>query len=306
MNAPFPQGESWPSSAGFACFRSTVVSAAAGIGLMLAVSGVASAQQFVSLGGASNYAVLGGNINLHNVTVNGDGGVTSNGFISVGGPSTLDGDLYMGAGATLSQSGGITGSVIQPFDVNSALADAMAAAQIASTLSPDVVLSSVNGPLIIQSTGLQTVVNITGSVNLGGSNSLFLKGGPNDKFVINIFGGLDMNGSAQIAGLLGSGVDPSDVLVNVVGTGSKITTKVDNLIGGTVLAPYRQYELHSVNGAVIGGNLEMKLMSGSTVDHTPFIPVPEPGSAMLAALALTGGVFLRRRCPTRSVPDAAA
>lgn len=252
------------------------------------------AQTFVGLGKAADYAVLGGNINLHNVSVNGDGGVTSNGKISISSPSSLTGDLYMDAGAT--RSGNAPGgSVIQPHDVDAAMVDAIAAAQLAAGLTPDYIISNINGSLIIQSTGLQTVVNITGDINLSGSDSLYLNGTAGQKFILNVSGSLTMGGSSMIAGNPGSGTGSADILVNVMGSGAKIVTKVDNMIAGTVLAPSRQFEMHSVNGAVIGGNMEMKLMSGASVTQIGFTPIPEPATHFLGLLGCVALLFRRRR-----------
>ena len=259
---------------------------------VISIAGLSSThgQNLVDLGEAANYGVLGNNLNFSNVTVNGDVGVGSGGSINIMSPSSINGDLYMDAGATKSVSGAINGTTYQPYDVDLALADALAAAQYAAGLNPDIVLNSINGPLLINSTGPQTVVNITGSINLSGSDSLLFQGAPDSKFILNVYGGFTLGGSAIIGGQTGSGIDGSDILINVVGTGSKITTKVGNVVQGTLLAPDRAFELHSVNGAVIGGDLELKLMSGATVNQVSF--VPEPSSAMLG---LIGSLILLRR-----------
>jgi hypothetical protein len=260
---------------------------------VISLSGLAksSGQTLVSLGQAANYGVLGNNLNFSNVTVNGDVGVGSDGTINIMAPSSIHGDLYMGTGGTRSGPGPVTGTIYQPFSVELALAQSSSAAQLAAGLVPDIILSSVSGPLIINATGPQTIINITGSVNLSGSNSLFLNGTADSKFILNVFGGFDLGGSSILGGLAGSGVNASDILINVVGTGSKITTKVGNLVGGTLLAPDRAFELHSVNGAVIGGDLQMTLMSGATVNQMSF--VPEPSASLLGVFGSL--VLLKRR-----------
>ena len=252
-----------------------------------------SGQTTVSLGLAANYAILGKNLNLENVTVYGDVGVGSGGLIKLAAPSSISGALYLDSGATKSIIGIINGSIYQPYAVNQALTDAAAAATLAAGLAPNVVLSSVTGPLQVNATGQQTVVNITGSVNLSGSNCLYFNGAPGSKFIVNVFGGFTLGGSAVVGALPSSSLSGSDILINIVGTGGKVTTKVGNVVQGTVLAPSRQYELHSVNGAVIGGTLQLKLMSAATVRYAGFVSVPTLVIVPSGKLSISNDIFLQ-------------
>ena len=247
---------------------------------LAALSAPAYAQ--VSLGEAANYAVLGRNINLHNVTVNGDGGVGSNGKISIGGPSDLNGDLYLDDGATYQAGGGLSGSVIQPYDVDKAITDAIHASQIAAGLAPNIVYSSITGPLMIQSSGPQTVVKVTGDINLSGGDSVIFNGAATDQLILNVYGGFTMGGDASIESSAFSATS-NNILINIIGTGSRVSTHVGNMVEGTLMALNRSFELHSVNGAVIGGDLEMKLMSDATVNYQ--ILIPEPSSVMCVGMS---------------------
>ena len=254
---------------------------------LAAVSAPAHAQ--VSLGEAGNYAVLGRNINLHNVTVNGDGGVGSYGTIAIEAPSSLNGDLYLDVGATRSGHNNISGSIIQPYDVDQALIDSISASQAAAGLAPDIVYSSITGPLMIQSSGPHTVVNVTGSINLGGSDSILFNGSAMETLILNVYGGFTLGGDASIKSSAPSATS-NNILINIIGDGPTVSTHVGNMVEATLLATDRQFVLHSVNGAVIGGDQQMTLMSGATVNYERL--VPEPSSIMSLCL---GSLLLFRR-----------
>lgn len=258
----------------------------------LATLPAAPGQTDVSLGLAANYAVLGKKLNLSNVTIYGDVGVGSSGLISLASPSSISGALYLDAGATKSIVGIVNGTIYQPYAVNQALADAAAAATLAAGLAPNVVLSSVTVPTQVNATGPQTVVNITGSVNLSGSNCLYFSGAAGSKFIVNVFGGFTLGGGAVVGALPASGLSGSDILINIVGTGAKVTTKIGNVVQGTILGPSRQYELHSVNGAVIGGALELKLMSAATVRYAGFVPLAPPVPIPVGALNISRNIVV--------------
>ena len=61
---------------------------------------------------------------------------------------------------------------------------------------------------------------------------LTLTGGANDFFVVNVSSGFDLVGNGGI--VAGSGIDASHVIVNIIGTGSTITSHVGNEIDATV------------------------------------------------------------------------
>ena len=119
----------------FVHFTVLRASAVALAGCLVWAASPLSAQTLVDLGEASNYALLGSNLNFHKVTVNGAAGVGSGGYVSITGPSTLNGDLFLDSGATYSIMGTHNGNLIQPFDVDQALADAASASQIAAGLT---------------------------------------------------------------------------------------------------------------------------------------------------------------------------
>ena len=255
----------------------------------------ASAQNFIGLGEAANYAVLGANVNLHNVSVTGDVGVAANGALNIGGPSELHGNAYLGAGTTFSNNGLLDGILIQPYAINQALADAISASQNAATLSPNLVFSSITNSLVIQAAGAQTVVNVTGDLDLSSGEYVHFDGIDGQKLILNIYGGFTLGGDASIRGLPGSGIDAGDILINMVGTGDTVTTGINNNVEGTMLTINRAVAAHNFTGAVLGGNLEIRLTSGATVQGIAYVPiayVPEPSSMLLFAL---GGFLLISR-----------
>ena len=204
--------------------------------------------------------------------------------------------LFMKPGATKVVSGIHSGSTYQPQPVDQALADAAAASQVIASLKPDITLASVSGARVIDAVGPQTVINITGNITLSGSN-LYLRGPEGSKFLINVFGGLSMGGSAIIGGFPGSAIKGSDVIVNMVGIGTTVKTQINNVVKGTILGPNRQFELHSVNGAVIGGSRELKLMSDCTVRYEGCVsgtppPPPPTGELMISRNLVLQGTVL--------------
>lgn len=233
------------------------------------------------------FAVVGNNVNLANVTVDGDVGVSRNGKLTFMAASIVNGDLYLDSGVTKTISGPY-GKLYEPVNLSSAQGEVYSASAALAALAADVTYANWTSPLTIAGNGGVNVLKITGDVNLS-SKSITLTGGPNDIFVINVLGGFDLGGSGGI--IAGSGMDPSRIIINMIGTGTKVTSKVTNVVNGTMLLPYRQMEFHSVSGAVYGGNLEIKLMSDCTVNHVPFVPEP----ATLSLLALGSLVFARRR-----------
>ncbi|MCL5096482.1 MAG: hypothetical protein M1608_02900 [Candidatus Omnitrophica bacterium] len=73
------------------------------------------------------------------------------------------------------------------------------------------------------------------SLTLGSGRDITFSGGPGDYFVLNISGKMALSGDASIGGVSGS-----HVLVNLYNNTGPMGTaaQVDNLINGTILAPY--------------------------------------------------------------------
>jgi hypothetical protein len=243
-----------------------------------------------------DFVLFGFKLNLHNVTVNGNVGVLAGGSLALESPSTITGDLSLGAGVTTSGGGypgNVNGTIYSPVDLSAVSSQVVTASNQVAALTPDATYTAWTSALTIASTGDVNVINVT-NVNLN-SQSVTFTGGPDDYFLINVFGSFDLGGSGGI--LAGAGMDPSRMIINIVGTGAKITTKIDNEVNGTMLVPSRQMEFHSVSGAVYGdgNNLEMKFQSGASIYYDPFTPVPIPGAVWLLGSGLIGLVAMGRR-----------
>jgi len=252
------------------------------------------------LGTAGNYAVFGlftspanGTfLNFSNVTVNGDVAEGPSGTGHVFAPSLVNGNYFYDTTATaptLDAPGVVTGSVTQT-SLTQANNDALAAYNTALGFAPTQTFGTISTATTINGNGGLNVIDINGNINLSDSNNLSLNGGPSDFFILNVTGGVTLDGSAQITGT--GGVTASSLLINVIGTGNSLTSHVGNVINGTLLAPYRSLTFHSANGAILAGGEEIKLMSDATVNFTPLGPVPPISDASTIVLACFGALQL--------------
>ena len=260
----------------------------------------------ISLGSATEFSLLTvpGNttINFSLGTVNGDVGIGALGRYGNAQPTTTNGTAYVATSSSQVAAPGrvIGGIVVDPAKVNQAIADATAGNLAAAAEPPtQPAFGNITGPTTITGAGpgSQNVININGNVSLGGSDSITLNGTADEVFILNIFGDFDLTGSGGIK--VNAPVIPEHVLINFVGTNpSSISANINNVIQGTILAPQRVINFHSVSGAIYGGNAGnpgITLSSGATLDFAGFVPIPEPGTAALALLGVFGLTARRRR-----------
>ena len=108
----------------------------------------------------------------------------------------------------------------------------------------------------INSTGPVTVVCVK-DINLGGGKTLTLSGSASDIFVVNITGSISMGGGNRIRA---SGLPPSNVLYNVIGAGQNIVIGGASVVDGALLTIGRNLDLSAgfVNGSVTSkGNINI-------------------------------------------------
>lgn len=257
----------------------------------------------ISLGQASKFTVfsLGGTYQNDNlVTINGDVGVGPKNTVNVTSPSRINGTLYRDASSTYTGNGTVTGGV-KVTNMTQAVNDAINASNAFAALTPTKTLSSITSGITIAGNGADNVIKLTGGITLGGSNNLTLSGGANDYFVFNISGGLTLTGSASV--VLTGGVTADHVIFNFLGNGSTLTTNVNNMLRGTILAVNRSATFHGAFGQIIVGGANLTLMSGATVNGMPYQPssVPEGGPGLLmTALLFTGLAAVRRTLALRA------
>ena len=139
----------------------------------------------------------------------------------------------------------------------------------------------------ITGNGSLNVINISDIHNA----PLTISGGAGDTFVFNVAGSFDSN-----VGMTLSGVLPSQILWNLLGTSGNIfTTSGGNTVYGTFLSTRGgnfQFSNLNLNGALINTAGGMQIVSGSEVNtFTPFTAVPLP-AASTAGMALLGGLGL--------------
>jgi choice-of-anchor A domain-containing protein len=109
------------------------------------------------------------------------------------------------------------------------------------------------------------VIAINGDIQ----NTVILSGNSNDVFIVNVTGTADLSGSETLG--LAGGVTANHVLYNFTGSGGSIDILSSGAVDGTLLAPHDDFILDGTfNGEIIGGGPEIILLPGATVNQDPF------------------------------------
>src|SRR5262249_5480150 len=95
----------------------------------------------------------------------------------------------------------------------------------------------------------------------------------NVTFLVNVTGKFVLTGNGKI--LVSGGVQPSDVLYNIIGTGEQVAFSgggggllcCNSQVDGTLLAPFRKIALSPglVNGGAVISSLDISIVSGARV-----------------------------------------
>ncbi len=228
---------------------------------------------FLNLGPAGQETVFALNTtggkqtaNFSNVTVNGDVSIAAGATLQLMAPSTINGNLFVDAAGSWSKGPGkVTGTVSTGLNLSAARQAALNASAQAAALAPNFTFGNITGNQTVTGVAGLNVVKITGNINLS-DHSLTLTGPPGAFFIINLAGSLTLGGSGGI--VTAGSVLPSQVLVNMTGTGALINTHVGNIINAIVLGPNVGGTIHSANGSFLLGR-DFTLMSGAKVTFQP-------------------------------------
>jgi hypothetical protein len=272
---------------------------AAALGILLLGVGFLHATE-VDLGQAANYAILGLNgatINLSSgpLRVNNNVGIGNNGALNFSGGGQINGAVNYSSSATLNTGGNTISGGTHQINFSAPQNDALALASAAAALSPTQSFSSITSAKTITGSGGTNVISIAQDIHLSGGN-LTLSGGPNDKFIFNIAGTMELSGDTNI--LLSGGVNPANVLFNFLGSGSQVQTSGNSDTVGIFLAPSRVFNIN-------GGTHQSEFISGMSLSfqsNPVIIPGPEmvPNSVIVGSVGLIIFAAARRAKRSRS------
>jgi hypothetical protein len=195
--------------------------------------------------------------------------------------NSIDGDVFIDPSATFDDIDleDITGDLITT-DMSEPIEDAVIASQRAASLTPTQVLGDITPGcgepnLTINGNGAINVIQVD-DVRLHDGQTLILSGGPNDVFIINVLGKLDMDDNASIVldGVLAQHVlwnfpehDPGGCGHDSDG-GTDVKGDKDVVLYGTVLAPHDSVTWNgTINGALIAGGKKLKMEGRGDGDH---------------------------------------
>jgi choice-of-anchor A domain-containing protein len=224
--------------------------------------------------GASKVSITGPAGGIH-----GDICIAANGSLSMSGDEYVTGTVNLGPGAKFSNSSHSSVNVVQNVDLTAQINAANAAAANAAGLACDQAYVKLDGKAFDTITGGVGInVICVGDVVLGGKQ-IFLTGPVGAKFIINVTGKFTLTGGGAGPQIRATGgVQPKDVLYNIIGAGADVAFSgggggVDccaAIVDGTLLAPSRKISLSPglVNGQIISGK-DISIVSGSSVRCPP-------------------------------------
>jgi hypothetical protein len=178
-------------------------------------------------------------------------------------PFTINGNLYVDSGGSVSGPGKVNGTRFTNQDLSGARDDALNASSQAASLAPNLTFSNITANKTVNGVAGLNVVNITGKINLNNA-SLTLNGPANAFFVVNVAGSITLGGSGGI--FASGGMPASHLLINMTGSGSNLLSmQVGNVIQGTLLGPNVGGTLRgSVGAALLGQKFSL---SNVTLTH---------------------------------------
>jgi hypothetical protein len=234
----------------------------------------------LGLGAAAGCTVL--ELGTGSVSVTGPAGgilgdvcIAPNGSLSMSGDEYVTGTIKLGPGAKFSNSSHGNVVVMNNVNLSAQIAAANNRASSAAALPPTQTFSTLDGKNVTTITGVAgTNVISVNNINLSGKQ-IKLTGPVGAKFIVNVTGKMNLTGGGNGPQIRAAGgVQPKDILFNIIGSGSDVafsgggggTGCCQAIVDGTLLAPQRNINLAPglVNGEVISGK-NISIVSGSSV-----------------------------------------
>ena len=269
------------------------------------------------LGDAANYVVLyegtgGHNVQITNVTVNGNIGVGGSGVVQDNGPSIIKGGIdfsAMNTGQFHNNNGGNTGPTFVQYGQSNVSTD------LTDVNSLSAMLTGEAGANLAIS-GNQTI-NLAGCTSDASGNCIFkvISYHENDGNVVTINGDgvhtgvvFDFSAGLNLGGdvTLNVGLTPDMVVWNFAGSGNvqlnnNASSFPNAAFQGIILAPNNAISLvnANLNGRAFGGDSQdMQIVSGTSIGAVvgiAVVPEPGPGTLLLLGMGMIGAAGIWRR-----------
>jgi hypothetical protein len=226
-------------------------------------------------------------------------------------PSSVTGQIVLGTKVATNGIKGKYGSLLQGAQYDTLLSQAVSTAlndsanyqtltatpsvqsQLSSTVTGKVTVNLVNGE--------QNVIYLSSFTLNNGSNTLTFNGSAGTSVIINVAGNFNLHtGNIAVSG----GMGPLDVLWNVYGKNSTVTTMVPTTGVGVILAPYAKInsmDSSTFTGTLIGGyGSVVTLISCTTVSNPCSGPVTTSGNAFTVSCPVNVNPVYNPTLPSNS------